>query len=328
MIIVKFTSGLGNQMFQYAFYRMLQERYYETEIKADMTWFHANDEHQGYELERIFKGVKDSTFWLEKATTKEIRNVTGIIPCFVSGKYGPLFEKLVYYPNRVLRLFSEKNYAPYKIDELRECFGVDTDQEQMNRLIKKLYQKVMHLDITKNWYLAGFWTEEMYYKERLEEGLLQKEFIFPKLTGYNAELAKDICSKNAISIHVRRGDYVGKYASDFIALGRDYYEKAISYIEERIAQPTYYIFSDDSVFVEQEFSWLSDKVIVSHNVGSESYRDMQLMTLCRHNIIANSTFSQWGAFLNQNEGHITVYPRAYMRTKDNEIKSLTNWVML
>ncbi len=338
MIIVRITSGLGNQMFQYAFYRLMQERYPETEVRADITWFHANDDHHGYELERIFADVSGSDFMLKKASMGQLCRVTGMIPNFMSGNAGIAFEKIRRYPNRIIREFTQKKCLPRRIDELELCFGegVMTAEE--------LYQKVMHLDTSKDWYLWGFWIEEMYYKERLLNGQLQRELKFPDFSVQNSVradiqdgnqssisnemLADQITTTDSVSIHVRRGDYLGKYASDFIALGREYYERATDYIEERVESPTYYIFSDDIDFVKQEFSWLKSYVVVTGNEGNDSFRDMQLMSLCKHNIIANSTFSQWGAFLNQNAGHITVYPQVYMRTKDNEKKTLPNWVML
>ncbi len=327
MIIVRFTSGLGNQMFQYAFYQLMKQRYPEVRVRADLTWFHANNDHHGYELNRIFSNTEGSEFCLEEATTWELTKITGVIPCFISGKGGPAFEKFRRYPNRLIRIFTEQKRQPYRIDELQMCF---TEQKAENKdaVVHALYQSVMHLDTSKDWYLSGFWTEEAYYKERLEQGILQKELIFPKLTGRNAELSLQIAACNAVSIHVRRGDYLTKYASDFISLGREYYEKAVTYIEQHVESPVYYIFSDDSAFAEEEFTWIAKKVVVSHNTGDDSYRDMQLMSLCKHNIIANSTFSQWAAFLNKNEGHITVYPRQYMRQKENEKKSLANWIML
>lgn len=347
MIIVRITSGLGNQMFQYAFYRLMQEHYPETEVKADITWFHANDDHHGYELERIFADVSGSDFMLQKASMGQLLHVTGLIPNLMSGRAGLTFEKFRRYPNRILRELTQKRCLPQRIDELELCFG------DKHMSAAELYTKVMHLDTSKDWYLAGFWIEEMYYKERLARGELQKELLFPALDASdgavtcgqattvgagqaaaddgvqtNIRLIEEMSQQNSVSIHVRRGDYLTTYSSDFIALGREYYEKAAAYIEQHVESPVYYIFSDDSEFAEVEFKWLQNYVVVTGNDGNNSYRDMQLMSRCKHNIIANSTFSQWGAFLNQNEGHITIYPRAYMRTKDNEEKTLPNWVMM
>ena len=156
MIIVRFTSGLGNQMFQYAFYQFMKQQYPETKVRADLTWFHANNDHHGYELERIFAGVEGSDFNLEQATTVELMKVTGIIPCFMRGKWGSAFDKFRRYPNRLIRIFTEKKRQLYKIDELQECFTA----EEMNTAVHALYQKVMKLDTSKDWYLSGFWTEE------------------------------------------------------------------------------------------------------------------------------------------------------------------------
>ena len=114
----------------------------------------------------------------------------------------------------------------------------------------------------------------------------------------------------------------------FVSLGRDYYEKAVDYIKEKVENPRFFIFSDDVDFVNKEFDWLSDKCIVTGNEGDESYRDMQLMSLCKHNITANSTFSQWGALLNKNKDHITVYPGAYLKDRDNEVKNFEGWIRL
>ncbi len=328
MIIVRITSGLGNQMFQYAFYRLMQERYPETEVRADITWFHANDDHHGYELERIFADVSGSDFRLQKATMGQLFHVTGLIPNLMSGRAGLTFEKFRRYPNRILREFTQKRCLPQRIDELELCFG------EGDMTAEELYTKVMHLDTSKSWYLAGFWIEEMYYRERLLRGELQKELLFPEFSKQvqggeeNEQLARRMAQGNSVSIHVRRGDYLTTYASDFIALGRAYYESATTYMEEHVESPVYYIFSDDSAFVKEEFKWLKNYVVVTGNKGSDSFRDMQLMSLCRHNIIANSTFSQWGAFLNRHQEHITVYPRTYMRTKDNEQKTLPGWVMI
>ena len=90
--------------------------------------------------------------------------------------------------------------------------------------------------------------------------------------------------------------------------------------------PKFFIFSEDADFVEKEFAWLSDKTIVNINSGNDSYRDMQLMTKCKANIIANSTFSQWASILNENSDHITIYPAQYMSDEDTEERTLSGWI--
>ncbi|MBP5385739.1 MAG: alpha-1,2-fucosyltransferase [Lachnospiraceae bacterium] len=310
MIIVRFTSGLGNQMFQYNLYRLMQEIYPDTEVKADLTWFHANDDHHGYELEKCF-AHDGSGFSICKATYGEIFRVTGLLPN-MSAKHGPAFERFRRYPNRILRIFTQKKRKPYILDRLTQDIT---------------YEQIMHLDVSKDWYLIGFWIEECYFGKRVKS--LQKELVFDDAYDEtNAKLIGTIREENAVSIHVRRGDYLTTYAGQFSCLGREYYEQAVAKIRETCSNPRFYIFSDDSDFVKDEFVWLADKVIVSHNTGAQSFRDMQLMSTCRHNIIANSTFSMWAAILNRNPDHVTIYPAAYLTDEDTEQHFLPGWIRI
>ncbi len=355
MIVIRFTSGLGNQMFQYNFYRLLKEYYKEVPVKADLTWFYANDDHHGYELQRIFGSVKDSPFFIEEVSKGELFKVTGLIPNLKqpsdmmtgakgdgrasvdenavksAGRYGrykrqssECFEHFRRYPNRILREFTQKKRAPYVIDQLADGLHNPDDPGSEN----DLYEKVLNLDTSKDWYIKGFWIDEKYTIGR--EDFIHDHFRFPEISdGVNIKYANEIRNSNSVSIHVRRGDYLSDiYRDSFISLGRDYYEAAADHISGKIKDPVFFIFSDDPDFVRQEFSWLDNKRIVTGNDGEKAFRDMQLMSLCRHNIIANSTFSQWGALLNQNEGHITVYPKAYLKDEDNEVKNAAGWVRI
>ncbi len=317
MIIVQFTSGLGNQMFQYAFYRFLQELYPKVEVKADVNWFHGHKEHNGYELENIFARKDNPGFHIEKASIRDILKVTGLIPTFLGGRSGPFLEKLKYYPNRILRLFSREYHKQFHIHQMDY-----EDNEQV-------YKKIQRLDLEKNWYFSGFWVEEIYYKDRIHS--LRKELSFQEETmgKKNKDYMEKIKNSQSVSIHVRRGDYIGKYKGDFCLLDMDYYKKAVDYVEgKREGELTYFIFSDDKEFIEREFSWLPRKWIVTGNTGMESYRDMQLMKSCDSHILANSTFSIWGALLDGKENPLCVYPKEYMRKKDNEKKTMDGWCQI
>ena len=354
MIIVRFTSGLGNQMFQYSFYRFLKNLYKDTPVKADLTWFYANDDHHGYELQRIFGAARHSDFDVEEATKGELFRTVGLIPNLLQPKnmitggvksfdkesvldsfkpeqsfrYGRFtqaqaagFEKFRRYPNRIIREFTQKKREPYMIDQLggKICNDDVNGNGPANSTYNEMYDKVTHLDISRDWYMTGFWIEEKYLRGRLDE--MRRHFRFPEITDdRNRRLADEIMSCDSVSLHVRRGDYLsGLYANMFVALGREYYEKAAGYIKGKVRDPG---------FVREEFAWLDNKCIVTGNEGNDSFRDMQLMSLCRHNIIANSTFSQWGALLNGNEEHITVYPASYLKDRDNEMKHFDGWVRL
>lgn len=316
MIIVRFTSGLGNQMFQYNMYRYLKERFPDVPVKADVTWFYANSEHQGYELARIFRRPDNPAFVLEEATVWDIICCSGLIPCFVKGKGAKRFDHLKYYPNRILRLFSEKHFQKYRIDQ--------TGFED-NEIIRK---RIENLDPKKNWYITGFFIEEVYYKNRLE--CIRKQFCFPTpKEERNQELLKQMNHTDSVSIHVRRGDYLSaQYQNSFRSLSMEYYQKAVDEVRKLTQTPTFYVFSDDKEYIEKAFDWLTPKVIVTGNSGQDSYKDMMLMSRCKYNIIANSTFSVWAGLLNENPGARVFYPSAYMKEKDSEEKTLEGWIRL
>nr|MCR4924148.1 alpha-1,2-fucosyltransferase [Lachnospiraceae bacterium] len=240
------------------------------------------------------------------------------------------FEKFRRYPNRILREFTAKKRLTNTIDQLTGNISNFDIVNKDGSIYNELYEYVNSLKREKDHYFIGFWIEERYFKPVLEE--VRKAFVFPLLKGENRYLADRIEEENSVSIHVRRGDYLKEYKDSFKTLSKDYYMRAVDEIVKRSGIPSdklsFYIFSDDPEFVKREFSWLDNSTVVTVNSGENSYRDMQLMSLCKHNIIANSTFSQWGSLLNKNEDHLTLYPKAYLKDRDNEEKTLKGWIMI
>lgn len=338
MIIVRITSGLGNQMYQYNLYRLLKEKYKDTEVLCDVTWFYSNNDHHGYELERVFNKNVVSDFAIDKASTKDIYKVTGQIPAIIKG---PLAKKVVFLMGPVNRILRERrsynklsNYlcehGENPITGVIEEADNDRIQDKANNIIKTpeevFYDKLMNLDINKDYYIIGFCIEEKYVMGRISSLKRELRFEIPS-DEKNLRMLEDIDSCNAVSIHVRRGDYLSsQYSGMFVSLGEDYYKRAVQEIQKRIDNPKFFIFSDDSDFVKANFDWITNKVCVSHNTGDDSYKDMFLMTRCKANIIANSTFSQWGSLLNVNSFHFTVYPKDYLFGKENEIKKMDGWI--
>ena len=325
MIIVRFTSGLGNQMFQYSFYRLMKEKYKDTKVLADLTWFYANNDHHGYELERIFGA---GNLEIEEASKGQIYRATGQLPPLIQG---PLAKKAVFLEGPVNRILRERFNTTDRVNRIDQLDGPLSNKDTVNEAgeeINEVYDAVMNLDTGRDWYITGFWIEEKYYKPGIDR--IRQKLIFPDFTeGENLKLAEKIAATDSVSIHVRRGDYLSDtYSSMFKSLGRDYYEKTVKVMKERFKDPRFYIFSDDPEYIKTAFDWLDNKQIVDCNHGDDSYRDMQLMSLCRGNIIANSTFSQWGALLNKNEDHLVIYPSAYLRDEDTEEKSLKGWVRI
>ena len=297
-------------MFQYNLYSFLRKRYPNTKVKADVRWFYTDDEHHGFELRRIFENVEGSGFSFEEASTSEIFAVSGQIPTPVKGALARPLHFLLGPVNRKLREAGRCERSGITLDYLKE---------------KTPYETFLDLDTSRNYYIFGFFTEEAYYRDRLDD--IRCELKFPPLTGENQELSKRMADGNSVSIHVRRGDYLSAtYSGQFLCLGSDYYKKAVDIVRQHMSDPHFYIFSEDADFVRKEFAWLNDMTVVDINKGTDSFRDMQLMACCRANIIANSTFSQWAAILNENPDHITVYPARYMKDEDTEVRTLPGWI--
>jgi len=292
MIVLRFTSGLGNQMFQHMFYLYLKEHYKEHEIKADLTWFNWHNEHQGYELLRVFN-IK-----MNEASRSEVLKVSGVLPQDFPGAY---------YVNRVIRLFTEKKTKPFIVDEIPPGYMLDKE---------------------KNWYIRGFYTSEVYYRDYLHK--MDTVFDFPDEETMGVKAAADkIRACESVSVHVRRGDYLSPvYDGKFINLDDGYYKRAVDTVTAKYPDAHFFIFSDDKEYVEKSFNWLEKKSIVTGNDGRDSYKDMYLMSICRHNIIANSTFSTWGALLNKNENATVIYPKEYLKDSESEEKKISGWVRI
>lgn len=166
--------------------------------------------------------------------------------------------------------------------------------------------------IEPNTYIEGFFQSEKYFQDIENE--LRADFQFKNLPDEeNQKLIEKISATNSISLHIRRGDYVKKkrYQNLYAACSLDYYKRGVEYISERYPNPTLFIFSDDINWVKENLNLPYGSIYVSHNTGSKSYEDMRLMSLCKHNIIANSSFSWWGAWLNNNKEKIVIAPQKW-----------------
>lgn len=174
--------------------------------------------------------------------------------------------------------------------------------------------------------LKGFWQNEKYFMKHKKE--LLEIFSFPEVKDErNRYLSAKICSTTSVSIHVRRGDYL--FIEPWHTFGMEYYLSAMQYMRERIPVPRFYLFTDDADWCRRRFQD-HDTIVIGHNSGKESYRDMQMMTLCRHHIIANSSFSWWGAWLGEAEDTITIAPKKWMTIQfgEEDTPAPKRWVKL
>jgi len=146
-------------------------------------------------------------------------------------------------------------------------------------------------------YFEGYFQSEKCFADCAEE--IHKEFQFKEKL--------QIPEGNAVAIHVRRGDYV-KFADIHLVCTPAYYENAIAYVQNKVVSPIFYVFSEDLEWVKQNINIPSNSVFVDYNPNLPSSHDMQFMSLCKHQIISNSSYSWWAAWLNPNPSKIVVAP--------------------
>ena len=170
------------------------------------------------------------------------------------------------------------------------------------------------LDIPKHSFLDGYWQSELYFKDYSKE--IKKIFSFSDiLDEQNQLISNDIDQSNSISIHIRRGDFLLKRNDNHYMNLKEYYLKAINESSKFFKNPKYFIFTDDPSWVTDNFVLDHSYFIVAVNQGAKSFYDMHLMSLCKSNIIANSSFSWWGAWLNDNKDKIIYAPKDWFKDK-------------
>jgi len=182
-------------------------------------------------------------------------------------------------------------------------------QKPVQRIVDDFHFSKHNFSLGKNYYLEGYWQSEKYFFEIKDE--IINSFTWPEI--------KDLDFKNSCSLHVRRGDYL-KTQHVHPVQTIDYYNKALDIVQPK---GNIFIFSDDIEWCKKNLSF--DKMIFMEN-NSNIY-DLRAMSLCSDNIIANSSFSWWGAWLNQNENKKIVCPKNWFSdgTNDSDIKP-TDWI--
>ena len=265
------VGGLGNQMFEYAFFLAMRNRGHN--VVLDTSYYGFLRMHNGYELDRVF-GIREETV----------------------NRHG-LHVLLLRFMNK----FPLPSY--YLVDHL----------EYSSRFLESSHR-----------YIKGYWQDERYFKDI--EATVREVFQFKGIDRFNLDLAKEMQACNSVSVHIRRGDYS---SFGMTLIGEDYYKRAIEYISNEIDSPVFYFFSDD----ENAAKSIAEKMNVvcrymTNNINEDSYKDMFLMSHCQHNIIANSSFSWWGAWLNGNNEKVVIAPAMW----DNQMPSfhpqLNEWVLL
>jgi hypothetical protein len=200
-------------------------------------------------------------------------------------------------------------------------FNIRIGQHYKEVLFYRLDPEIYNL--TDNFYLDGYWQNQKYFIDIAK--ILSEDFTFTSnISSENLVHLDRIFSTNSVSIHIRRGDYISNAAFSKVhnVLELDYYKKAISLVESKISNPFYFIFSDDPKWAFDNFNYLPNKILINNNSGINSYEDMRLMKHCKHNIIANSSFSWWGAWLNIYDLKIVVAPKKWLKVSNIDTSDL------
>jgi hypothetical protein len=173
------------------------------------------------------------------------------------------------------------------------------------------------LQLPDNVYLEGYWQSPKYFYDI--QDIIRAEFtVRSGPDAGNRRMAEEIAGAESVAIHVRRGDYVSSPAisSRHGTCSMEYYQTAVKTIIGRVVQPHFFVFSDDPAWAKENLSLTGPKTVIGQNGPDHAYEDMRLMSLCKHHIIANSSFSWWGAWLCRNPDKVVIAPQQWFQDKN------------
>jgi len=293
MISLILKGGLGNQMFQYAYAKSIALARNE-ELK-------------------LFTTFLDTRLPIKDFTTREYEldlfdipeKTTSIFEShFLEEKLGYIILKI---QNKLNQSYIQEGDNPYLFDPT-------------------LQQRALSV---QDPILEGYFNNYLYF-EKFSSEIAQ---LFTTDTLYDSqfkEIEKKISSSESVSINIRRGDYLNsKHKDIFVHLDKDYYQKTVGIIRERVREPLFFIFSyDDPEWIQKELSFDKNEIVVlgKEYVGERFKTYLRLISLCKHNIISNSTFAFWGAFLNKNRSKIVISPQKWMT--NYQFESPRDWSVI
>ena len=289
MDVVLIFNGLGNQMSQYSFYEQKRN------ISKSTYFILFCNDHNGLELNKVFN-----------------------INCKES-----IVHKMLYLLFRLLLTYK----LPFITKPIQKILG-------------KLNCKIVHENFDYNFkkeylekskgitFYYGGWHSEKFFMSMKDELKSQFRFNKPEDTE-NIHIINDISSKNSVSIHVRRGDFLNEENINLFGdvCNKSYYETAIDLIKTKVNQPHFFIFSNDMEWVKENLK-IDNVTYITCNTDENSWKDMYLMSLCQHNIIANSTFSWWGAWLNKNANKVVISPSRFLKNDKRTDVYPDSWIKL
>lgn len=234
-----------------------------------------------------------------------------------SFKYNPLREYSLHHFNIEERFVSPLDLFWFRSQlRLFSLFGKNNKYLRQIKFSQEGHHYFPLLDTVKdNTWIEGYWQSEKYFLSI--EDIIRKEFVVKEpVNAYCAAVLDRINATNSVSLHVRRGDYVNDPAINALhgVCSISYYKKAISILKDKISNPVFFIFSDDMDWVKSHLPIDAAEVVYVDDADNKDYDDLRLMYSCKHNIIANSSFSWWGAWLNANPGKIVIAPKKWTQS--------------
>jgi hypothetical protein len=293
LVIVRLIGGLGNQMFQYAAGRALALRH-GAELKLDVSGFDAYKRRR-YELDAL-------------AIRASVATGTDLAMFGADARPRSQFAERV---RRRLRIHRKSRFPVHREPHF-----------QFDPTLALLRPPV---------FLDGYWQSEKYFSDCA--ATLRRELTASApFDAANAAVAARIDAVTAVSLHVRRGDYVDDPKTNRYhgTCSLDYYRRAIELITARVDSPHVFVFSDDSPWTRANLRVEGPTTFVDANPADRGFRDMQLMSRCRHHVVANSSFSWWGAWLDPSPDKIVVAPKRWFNADDIDTRDLVpaTWVRL
>jgi hypothetical protein len=291
MVIIKLIGGLGNQMFQYSAGRRLAHAL-GTELRLDLSWFQEQ---------------KLRTFHLDYLSTHAISATR----------------------EEVIRLTQTNKETLGRY--LRKILHWSSTRIKSHIIERQFHFDPSILNLEDDVYLEGYWQSEKYFKDI--ENIIRREFTLksPQI-GRDHELCEEMKKWDAVSLHIRRGDYAKNPQTyqfhGLCSLG--YYQAAAAHAAECLKNPHFYVFSDEPQWASIHLKLNFPFTIVDHNSFEKAHEDLRLMSQCRHHIIANSSFSWWGAWLNPSSEKIVIAPRQWFEFDRMDTKDLIpdGWIRI
>ena len=214
-------------------------------------------------------------------------------------------------------------------DQIPRHYNKGGFNRKISKIIDFVYPKAFEINEKKvsfdekilikykgNIYLNGYWQSEKYFE--LNENIIREELAFiNEIDIDNLQIANNIETTNSVSIHIRRKDYLTNplVKNVLVPCTLEYYYNAIEFINSKVNSPFYFVFSDDINWAVENLKTLKNCIFIRNN-EQKNYIDLKLMSLCKHNIIANSSFSWWGAWLNINPSKLIIAPSKWFRFAD------------